>query len=163
MDHKNAKGLTYGLIMDSKGMYILSYADTYVLGIRISGSHFISVGRLGKVYFKDGCYLYIGSARLFIRNRLRRHLLQNKKIFWHIDYLLSNPYAKIKDIWVSSGCKECLISQRFLNLGYCFIDNFGNSDCRCPSHLFYTSKLLIANKILKNEGYTKVNIRSILR
>ena len=63
----------------------------------------------------------------------------NKKIHWHIDYFLQQ--SKIIDVFYKEDQSrlECNIAQQFskkLN----FIPDFGCSDCRRKSHLFYGSK-----------------------
>ena len=54
---------------------------------------------MGEVSFKEGDYIYIGSAKGCLETRLQRHLRKEKRIFWHIDYLLENQKAKILQIW----------------------------------------------------------------
>ena len=49
--------------------------------------------------FKKGDYFYIGSAKGCLETRLQRHLRKEKRIFWHIDYLLENQKVKILQIW----------------------------------------------------------------
>jgi len=61
---------------------------TYILVINISEDLEIKIGQLGEVFFKEGDYIYIGSAKACLDARLRRHLRKDKKTYWHIDYLL---------------------------------------------------------------------------
>ena len=114
------------------------HCKVYVLYINLRKSISISVGRLGKISFKKGGYLYIGSAKKGIINRLNRHLRKSKKIFWHIDYLLSQNSSKINKIWVADNIRECNLAKRirqFIQVEQ--IKGFGCSDCRCLSHLLY--------------------------
>ena len=123
--------------------------QTYVLCIELEKNKRILVGRLGIINFKKGHYFYIGSAKRNLNQRIRRHLRSNKKLFWHIDYLL-NSKAKIKQVWVSDRKGECETAKRIYRQacppksakggrrrGYDFIKGFGCSDCSCPSHLFF--------------------------
>jgi len=83
---------------------------------------------------KKGYYAYIGSAMNSVEARVARHMRKEKKLHWHIDYLLQ--HARIIDVIIlpSKVKKECKIAKS-INLPY--IKNFGASDCSCPSHLFY--------------------------
>jgi Uri superfamily endonuclease len=69
---------------------------------------------------------------------LKRHLNDKKKLFWHIDYLLNSENAKTKEIVfvIDSGRWECILAEDISNNGAEII-NFGCSDCKCKSHLFY--------------------------
>ena len=70
--------------------------------------------------------------------RLNRHLSDDKKKHWHIDYLLLNKNSQITDIYYTVSTKkvECEIA-RNISPNSSEIDNFGSSDCECNSHLFY--------------------------
>ena len=69
--------------------------------------------------------------------RLNRHLSDNKKLHWHVDYLLKDDNCKIIDIIYNIDKKvECDISQH-LKTHAVGIKNFGCSDCNCESHLYY--------------------------
>ncbi len=68
--------------------------------IKISEDLKIRVGRLGEGSFKEGDYIYIGSAKGCLGTRLQRHLRKKKKTYWHIDYLLKSKKTKILQIWI---------------------------------------------------------------
>jgi len=108
----------------------------------------ISVGKLEKIKFSRGYYLYVGSALNGLEQRIKRHIRNQKKMYWHIDYLLQN--AKIVDIFYkeSERKEECKIAQKF-NQYVSLVPGFGCSDCRCKSHLFYGSKKEIIDVIEK--------------
>lgn len=102
----------------------------------------ISVGRLGLCCFKKGIYIYTGSAMKNLSQRVSRHLSNNKKIKWHIDYLLANSNCKIlkAELFYSGIREECQINQRSLDELNAVIPvkGFGSSDCsRCESHLIF--------------------------
>ncbi len=113
---------------------------TYILWIVLDIDIKIYVGSLGKLIFRKGVYLYIGSAKRGFRSRIKRHLAKTKNIFWHIDYLTSSGYAQIKEIWINNKAKECQTAKTLIKAGYNFIDRFGCSDCGCKSHLFFIRK-----------------------
>jgi len=108
---------------------------SYILIIKLENDKEIQIGKLGKIFFKKGFYAYVGSALNGLEQRINRHIRQEKKLYWHIDYFLKN--SKINSIYYKEGNKkeECEISELFSN--FKSISGFGCSDCNCRSHLFY--------------------------
>ena len=125
--------------------------------IKISEDLKIRVGRLGEVSFKEGDYIYIGSAKGCLEARLRRHLRKDKKIYWHIDYLLKNKKTKILQIWIIDKKMECQTAEVFCQDTTTEIikKGFGSSDCKCVSHLFYIKNKERTEKILKEIGFSR--------
>ena len=119
---------------------------TYILIIKLENDKSITIGKLGELEFKKGYYTYVGSALNGLEQRIERHLRKNKKIHWHIDYLLRN--AKIVDIHYKENKKreECNIANT-LSKKLIAISDFGCSDCKCNSHLFYGSQKEIIETI----------------
>ena len=117
----------------------------------------IRVGRLGEVSFKKGDYIYIGSAKGCLEARLQRHLKKEKRIFWHIDYLLENKKAKILQIWTIDKKMECQTAEVFCQDPTTEIikKGFGSSDCKCVSHLFYIKNKERTENILKEIGFSR--------
>lgn len=112
---------------------------TYCLLINLKKDSRIKIGnKLGFINFKSGYYIYVGSAMNSLEARLNRHLSDDKKKHWHIDYLLLNKNSQIPDIYYTVSTKkvECEIA-RNISQNSSEIDNFGSSDCECNSHLFY--------------------------
>lgn len=122
---------------------------SYVLIIKLDERKKIKVGSLGSIEFKPGYYAYIGSAMNGIENRVRRHLREEKKIRWHIDYLLQ--HARVDEVYYKEGeeKEECRIASLF-NMHY--IPKFGSSDCNCKSHLFYSDNKEEIKKVVKKAG-----------
>ena len=60
----------------------------YCLTIHLNNTKRIKVGKLGNINFKKGYYVYVGSAMNSLESRIKRHLIDEKKLHWHIDYLL---------------------------------------------------------------------------
>jgi Uri superfamily endonuclease len=110
----------------------------YALEISLSKGANVRVGALGDVYFKEGSYVYVGSAQRNLEKRVQRHLRKEKKLFWHIDYLLGSERAKIEKVFFRQADKlaECEIAQELGRRGEP-VAGFGCSDCRCQSHLFW--------------------------
>jgi len=109
---------------------------SYVLLIRLPEAQIISPGSLPEINFRCGYYAYVGSALGGLESRLNRHLHQNKKRHWHIDYLL--PKASITEVVIgeTENRVECAVA-RALSSQFGAIPDFGSSDCHCPSHLFF--------------------------
>lgn len=116
---------------------------TYVLVLRIPAATDIVVGRLGRLHFPGGYYLYVGSALGGLEGRLSRHLRARKRLHWHIDYLLT--VATLCQVWyrTSNEREECVWARSLaaaseVSAPYA---GFGASDCRsrphpCHAHLF---------------------------
>ena len=114
---------------------------TYVLILSLAVPLALTVGRLGTFTLAPGRYAYVGSAHGpgGLRARVNRHLRQEKRLHWHIDYLtaalpIQHVYA------VASAQKlECAWVRRLLALPGASvpIPGFGSSDCHegCPAHL----------------------------
>ena len=110
----------------------------YVLFLELAEEQSITIGRLSDIHFSCGYYAYVGSAMNGLKSRLSRHLRKDKKLHWHIDYLLEK--ASIVDISIArtEDRAECTIAQA-LGSQFYFIPGFGSSDCRCHSHLFFAA------------------------
>jgi len=110
----------------------------YTLIIQLDVAIQIRIGALGNMSFPAGMYAYVGSAQNNLELRVRRHLRKEKKLFWHIDYLLADKAAKVTQVYYVFGDKDCechiasLIAKKAMA-----IPGFGCSDCNCSSHLFY--------------------------
>lgn len=123
----------------------------YCLIINVKKNIDAKIGSLGKLKFKKGNYIYIGSAQNNIEKRVERHFKQKKRKYWHIDYLLNDNNVKLqKYLYKKAGKKEECKIARFLALFEEPIKNFGCSDCSCKSHLFKIKKLDI-NKLNMKE------------
>jgi Uri superfamily endonuclease len=109
-------------------------ARTYQLLIEVPRQTRVTVGKLGIVDFPAGYYVYTGSARRNFQARVNRHLSAEKKMRWHIDYLLAARGVRIRKVF-SHAQEECEINQRVP--GVVTVAGFGSSDCRsgCGSHL----------------------------
>ncbi|MBD3189987.1 MAG: DUF123 domain-containing protein [Candidatus Heimdallarchaeota archaeon] len=115
---------------------------TYLLFLNNPEDQNITIGSLGIVNFPKSYYVYVGSALGpgGLKKRISRHLRLQKKIFWHIDYLLNRTELVAIATIPSKERLECKISQQIssqLQRPEQFsISNFGSSDCNCKSHLF---------------------------
>jgi sugar fermentation stimulation protein A len=116
---------------------------TYLLFLALSDERDIRVGALGRVRFRAGHYVYVGSALGGLAGRLARHLRHRKRAHWHIDHLLQ--HATISQMWWHAGGErlECVWA---LNVAkwpgaQMVAVRLGASDCSCRSHLFHLEGL----------------------
>lgn len=112
---------------------------TYTLVINLPKSSSIGIGALGATKFERGYYAYIGSALNGLESRIKRHLSPDKRIHWHIDYLLQNSTIERVIFGEYEKKKECKIARQ-MSADFPSIEKFGSSDCNCESHLFYSKE-----------------------
>jgi len=131
---------------------------TYIIVINLLENSKIKIGSLGEIDFVKGYYLYIGSAMgnkgsTTLENRVKRHVSksEDKKIFWHIDYLLTNKKCVITRLYLipSLNRLECIIAKEVSEISDNFIKDFGSTDCECLSHLYYFQKFKCLTKVGK--------------
>jgi Uri superfamily endonuclease len=108
----------------------------YLLILELPEDTTILVGNHRVIPFQRGSYGYVGSALNGLEQRIRRHLRSQKKLHWHIDYLLS--YATITRVFIKENSKreECDLANAFEQT-FDTIPGFGCSDCACRAHLFF--------------------------
>lgn len=129
---------------------------TYAIIMELISDKRISVGKLGKINFKKGYYLYVGSGQNILETRIARHLRKRKKKFWHIDYLLSQRETRVKEVWIAEDRRiECLTARKILEEVNTPLvaEKFGSRDCSCPTHLFYLNQ----NAKLARDPLTRLN------
>ncbi|UYP44336.1 hypothetical protein NEF87_000621 [Candidatus Lokiarchaeum ossiferum] len=117
-------------------------SGTYILWIDLAQLSHIKIGKLGNIKFQQGNYVYIGSAmNSQLKNRVLRHLKPStmKKNHWHIDFFLASNFTQIKKITLipSHQKEECSVSQQMRQKMDYEVTNFGSSDCKCSSHLYF--------------------------
>ncbi len=115
-------------------------SGAYQLYIRIDRDIELQIGKLGFFKFPEGEYIYTGSAMRNLSQRIARHQRKEKKIKWHIDYLLNNENVSITEIKIyeSETKDECKINQDTIEKykAQIPVKKFGSSDCiKCISHL----------------------------
>ena len=109
---------------------------SYLLILNLKKNQHISVGKLGKISFKKGFYIYVGSAMANLSKRMERHRRIRKRHHWHIDEL--RAVAEFHSLLAirSSTRLECRIAEAFSGISEWTIPGFGSSDCSCKTHLF---------------------------
>ncbi len=106
----------------------------YFVIFKLDGNKKIRVGKLGEIEFREGYYVYVGSAKKGFSKRVKRHFSKDKKLHWHVDYL--SIEARALEAFRCRADEHTLaeLAGRFME----GIKGFGSSDCKCYSHLFYS-------------------------
>ena len=127
----------------------------YALVVRVGNTSKLKVGALGDVEFQGGYYVYVGSAMNGLAARVARHRREQKRVHWHIDYLLAKAeLIEVIEIPTSKRM-ECRFSQHISRYAESSIPGFGCSDCSCSSHLHYFkgySDIEVLKKSIENIG-----------
>ncbi len=111
-------------------------AGVYQLRMRVRKERTIDVGALGSCRFPRGWYVYTGSARGGLYQRVSRHLREDKRMHWHIDHLLAVSDCVEAFVLPDPHAGECALHDA-LREAETPIPGFGASDCKCRSHLAY--------------------------
>jgi sugar fermentation stimulation protein A len=111
---------------------------SYLLIVEVSRKTRLQAGKLAPGNFREGCYVYVGSAMGDLSARLARHQRKTKKLRWHIDYLTAEADRIIALPIRSSQRLECRIAQALSSTLESGPGGFGSSDCRCATHLFFS-------------------------
>jgi Uri superfamily endonuclease len=146
----------------------------YALIIENKKDHVVQIGKLGTFLFKQGFYVYIGSAlgksATSLEYRLKRHLSSTKKLFWHIDFFLNSESVNIESILYANTSKkeECALASATFQIqgAHIPVPQFGASDCKKvnhSSHLFHF--LLEKNELeaLVKAAFLKINLLPICK
>ncbi len=118
----------------------------YLLLIKIAGPKAIAAGSLGEISFKEGYYVYAGSAMNSLSKRINRHRRRIKKKRWHIDYLTAEAEVITPIAIITGDDLECELAAAVREISDHQVTGFGSSDCNCPAHLFYFSGNPLQNR-----------------
>jgi Uri superfamily endonuclease len=123
---------------------------TYLLLLWNRTARTRQIGRLGRLGFEPGFYLYVGSGGPNVLKRIRRHMRSRKPLRWHIDRLTAgHGRMRFVDAWLLPGKSECMMA-RSLGNRLSSIVGFGSSDCLCRSHLFHARDTRELNRALRS-------------
>jgi sugar fermentation stimulation protein A len=109
---------------------------SYLLILNLKRNRKIDVGRLGKVHFRKGFYIYVGSAMANLSKRIERHRHLRKRHHWHIDELRAITEFRSVLALRSSDRHECEVANAMSEIAEWSVPRFGSTDCSCDSHLF---------------------------
>ncbi len=115
----------------------LKDSGSYLFLLECSKNKKVEIGALEDVKFNKGFYCYVGSAKQGLSKRIKRHKAKRKNHHWHIDYLREE--CSVTGSWpirIQSDI-ECSMAKDIKKVSDGIIENFGSSDCKCESHLFY--------------------------
>lgn len=111
-------------------------SGSYIIIMELKQAETIEVGSLGILDFPPGFYLYIGTAKKNLTQRVNRHLRKRKKYYWHIDYLRDKAENCTAVPIRSSELLEHRLAQAVGGIADWQVPRFGVSDCHCATHLF---------------------------
>jgi sugar fermentation stimulation protein A len=109
---------------------------SYLIALRLAEGANVKIGKLGRLNLPKGYYLYVGSARKDLKQRIERHRRIRKTKFWHIDYLREWTDFQVAIPIRTGDDLECEIAKAMSGIAAWSIPGFGCSDCFCESHLF---------------------------
>ena len=112
----------------------------YLLVMEVKDDLKVEVGALGRLTFKPGYYVYVGSAKANLQKRIERHKRKHKALKWHIDYLTVTARVVADFPIRSEEISECELARMLKGFADGEVPKFGSSDCQCQSHLFYFSE-----------------------
>ena len=115
-------------------------SGSYIIILYLPRDRKLYIGGLGKVEFRKGYYLYVGSAKIGLSKRIERHRRLVKKLHWHIDYLRAATEFHAALPVRASDDLECQIATALGDIAEWNVPGFGSSDCSCESHLFRMSE-----------------------
>jgi sugar fermentation stimulation protein A len=125
--------------IDTETPDVLAKANSgvYLLVLKLEASFTLPIPRIGSPELMPGWYVYVGSAKTNLHQRIARHLRKRKKLHWHIDYLLQQS-SSVKAFPIRTAADlECRLARDVLKSAAAQVDGFGCSDCSCDSHLFF--------------------------
>jgi sugar fermentation stimulation protein A len=112
----------------------------YMLALRLARSMSLTIGALGRIRFSRGWYVYAGSAKVRLTQRISRHQRLRKKLHYHIDHLRARCSPVHAYPIRAAAAAECEMAGEIGAISDGAVPNFGSSDCGCPSHLFHFSE-----------------------
>ncbi len=118
-----------------------SDGGVYIAVFFLAKARSVSVGKLGRFYFRPGVYFYAGSAQRNLSARLERHGKKSKPLRWHIDYLSVRADMLGAIVVTGPRQRECELAEGLAGMFERAAPGFGASDCRCGGHLFYAPQL----------------------
>ena len=118
-----------------------SDGGVYIAVFFLAKARSVSVGKLGRFYFRPGVYFYAGSAQRNLSARLERHGKKSKPLRWHIDYLSVRADMLGAIVVAGPRNRECELAKELAGMFESAAPGFGASYCRCGGHLFYAPQL----------------------
>lgn len=114
----------------------LADGGLYLLVIHLQRKVHLKVGALGHLDMAAGFYVYTGSARRGLTARINRHLHRHKRCYYHVDFLRAHSHRTLA-FPIRGASDECSLAWEVARIACATVEQFGSSDCGCPSHLAY--------------------------
>ncbi|AHF80480.1 GIY-YIG nuclease family protein [Thermococcus paralvinellae] len=108
---------------------------SYFLVIKVEGDMIVRTKRK-EFPLKAGYYVYVGSAMNSLEKRVERHFKKDKKLHWHIDFLLKESELLRAYLIPNDAKIEEELSREVSKFGKP-VKGFGASDLRIGSNLYY--------------------------
>ncbi|MBO8174450.1 MAG: DUF123 domain-containing protein [Thermococcus sp.] len=108
---------------------------SYFLVIKVERDMIVRTKRK-EFALKAGYYVYVGSAMNSLEKRVERHFKKDKKLHWHIDFLLKESELLRAYLIPSDAKIEEELSGEVAKFGKP-VEGFGASDLRIGSNLYY--------------------------
>jgi sugar fermentation stimulation protein A len=125
-------------ILEKRASRTNQNSGAYLLVLHNTRERVLQVGRLGEIVFGAGYYVYTGSAKKNLTQRLARHARKRKKPHWHIDYIVPNVMKIVRKYPIRKReIPEIAMAERLLSISESDIPGFGSTDSPLPSHLTY--------------------------
>lgn len=127
----------------------------YLIVLHLETEQDIEIGSRGQMHFPAGYYVYAGSAKRNLDQRIAHHQRLRKRKHWHMDYL--RPFAT----WVgavpirTADDLEHRLAAAVRMIADWEIPGFGAMDCRCGTHLFgfYENPMHLASFVRLEEDF----------
>ena len=133
---------------------------SYFLVIRLRGDKTVKT-RAREFSLRKGYYVYVGSAMNSLEKRVERHFAREKKLHWHIDYLLKEAELLRAYLIPSEERLEERLSLGVSRFGEP-VDGFGAGDVKVSTNLYRfddkPDKILIS--LLENLGLSWKTVKS---
>ena len=107
---------------------------SYFLVIRLTGDKTVRT-KAREFPLKAGHYVYVGSAMNSLEKRVARHFSKEKKLHWHIDYLLKEAELLRAYLIPSEKRLEERLSLEVSRFGKP-VEGFGAGDVRVSTNLY---------------------------
>ncbi len=113
-------------------------------------------------HLRPGYYVYVGSAMNSLEGRVRRHMSGNKKLHWHVDYLLERSKLLEAILIPSDERIEERLSEAVSRLGEA-VEGFGASDLGVSSNLYHFDEHPgdLLGKLLSSMGLRWKSVKNV--
>ncbi len=107
---------------------------SYFLVIRLEGDKVVRT-KAKEFHLKGGYYVYVGSAMNSLEKRVKRHFSKEKRLHWHVDFLLKEAELLRAYLIPSEERLEEKLSLEVAKYGEP-VEGFGASDIKVSTNLY---------------------------